>query len=37
MPHADLSGGIYDHLGGGMTRYSVDAHWLVPHSKNALR
>ncbi|MGH7088059.1 MAG: thioredoxin domain-containing protein, partial [Stellaceae bacterium] len=24
-------GGIYDHLGGGFARYSVDAHWLVPH------
>ncbi|MEM8916669.1 MAG: thioredoxin domain-containing protein, partial [Pseudomonadota bacterium] len=24
-------GGIYDHLGGGFARYSVDAEWLVPH------
>ena len=24
-------GGIYDHLGGGFARYSVDARWLVPH------
>ena len=24
-------GGIYDHLGGGFHRYSVDAKWLVPH------
>jgi uncharacterized protein YyaL (SSP411 family) len=24
-------GGIYDHLGGGFHRYSVDARWLVPH------
>src|SRR3954465_10835402 len=23
-------GGIYDHLGGGFSRYSVDEHWLVP-------
>ncbi len=23
-------GGIYDHLGGGIARYSVAAHWLVP-------
>ncbi len=25
------SGGIYDHLGGGFHRYSVDDRWLVPH------
>jgi uncharacterized protein YyaL (SSP411 family) len=25
------SGGIYDQLGGGFARYSVDAHWIVPH------
>ena len=24
-------GGIYDHLGGGFHRYSVDEVWLVPH------
>ncbi|MBN9290749.1 MAG: thioredoxin domain-containing protein, partial [Hyphomicrobium denitrificans] len=24
-------GGIYDHLGGGFARYSVDEYWLVPH------
>jgi uncharacterized protein len=24
-------GGIYDHLGGGFHRYSVDEHWTVPH------
>ena len=24
-------GGIYDQIGGGFARYSVDAHWLVPH------
>lgn len=24
-------GGIYDHLGGGFSRYSVDEHWMVPH------
>ncbi len=28
---AMASGGIYDHLGGGFARYSVDRHWLVPH------
>ena len=26
-----LQGGIYDHLGGGLSRYSVDDDWLVPH------
>jgi uncharacterized protein len=29
-------GGIYDHLGGGWARYSVDAHWLVPHFEKML-
>src|SRR5690606_36908539 len=29
-------GGIYDHLGGGFHRYSVDAQWLVPHFENML-
>ena len=24
-------GGIYDQLGGGFHRYSVDAQWIVPH------
>jgi uncharacterized protein YyaL (SSP411 family) len=24
-------GGIYDHLGGGFRRYSVDERWVVPH------
>ena len=24
-------GGIYDQLGGGFHRYSVDEHWVVPH------
>ncbi len=24
-------GGIYDHLGGGFSRYSVDEQWLTPH------
>jgi uncharacterized protein YyaL (SSP411 family) len=24
-------GGIYDHLAGGVHRYSVDEHWIVPH------
>ncbi len=29
-------GGIYDHLGGGFSRYSVDAYWLVPHFEKML-
>ena len=29
-------GGIYDHLGGGFARYSVDARWLVPHFETML-
>jgi uncharacterized protein len=29
-------GGIYDHLGGGIARYSVDGHWLVPHFEKML-
>jgi uncharacterized protein YyaL (SSP411 family) len=29
-------GGIYDHIGGGFHRYSVDAHWLVPHFEKML-
>lgn len=29
-------GGIYDHLGGGFHRYSVDTRWLVPHFEKML-
>jgi uncharacterized protein len=29
-------GGIYDHLGGGISRYSVDEKWLVPHFEKML-
>ena len=29
-------GGIYDQVGGGFARYSVDAHWLVPHFEKML-
>jgi len=29
-------GGIYDHLGGGFARYSVDAEWRVPHFEKML-
>ena len=31
-----VQGGIYDHLGGGFHRYSVDAKWLVPHFEKML-
>ena len=27
---------LYDHLGGGFARYSVDARWLVPHFEKML-
>ena len=30
------AGGIYDHLGGGFARYSIDARWLVPHFEKML-
>ena len=29
-------GGLYDHLGGGFARYSVDEKWLVPHFEKML-
>jgi len=29
-------GGMYDHVGGGFHRYSVDARWLVPHFEKML-
>ncbi|MCK0197498.1 thioredoxin domain-containing protein [Ancylobacter sp. 6x-1] len=29
-------GGIYDHIGGGFSRYSVDERWLVPHFEKML-
>jgi hypothetical protein len=29
-------GGLYDQLGGGFHRYSVDAHWCVPHFEKML-
>lgn len=31
-----LMGGIYDHIGGGFARYSVDAIWKVPHFEKML-
>src|ERR687895_199050 len=33
---AMASGGMYDQVGGGFSRYSVDAHWLVPHFEKML-
>jgi uncharacterized protein len=40
MAHITLEkmalGGIYDQLGGGFARYSVDAIWLVPHFEKML-
>jgi len=40
IAHATLShmaaGGIYDHVGGGFARYSVDERWLVPHFEKML-
>ena len=29
--HGMARGGVYDQLGGGFHRYSVDAEWIVPH------
>ncbi len=34
--HKMVKGGIYDQLGGGFARYSVDAKWLVPHFEKML-
>jgi uncharacterized protein YyaL (SSP411 family) len=33
---AMASGGIYDQLGGGFCRYSVDDYWMVPHFEKML-
>ncbi len=33
---AMASGGVYDHIGGGFARYSVDAFWMVPHFEKML-
>ncbi|MEM7225977.1 MAG: thioredoxin domain-containing protein [Pseudomonadota bacterium] len=33
---AMCQGGIYDHLGGGFARYTVDDKWLVPHFEKML-
>lgn len=29
-------GGLYDQLGGGFSRYSVDAYWMIPHFEKML-
>ncbi len=34
--HAMASGGIYDQLGGGFYRYSVDDFWQIPHFEKML-
>ena len=34
--HAMARGGMYDHLGGGFHRYSVDRYWRVPHFEKML-
>jgi uncharacterized protein YyaL (SSP411 family) len=34
--HAMATGGMYDQLGGGFHRYSVDERWLVPHFEKML-
>ncbi len=31
-----LTGGIYDHVGGGLARYSTDHEWLAPHFEKML-
>jgi uncharacterized protein YyaL (SSP411 family) len=40
IAHATLKhmceGGIYDQLGGGFSRYSVDAQWMIPHFEKML-
>lgn len=33
---AMAKGGIYDHIGGGFSRYSTDSRWLVPHFEKML-
>jgi len=34
--HAMVRGGLFDHVGGGFFRYSVDAQWRVPHFEKML-
>ncbi len=33
---AMAAGGLYDHIGGGFSRYSTDERWLVPHFEKML-
>ena len=33
---AMAGGGIYDQIGGGFARYSVDARWVIPHFEKML-
>ncbi len=30
------SGGLFDHVGGGFCRYSVDEYWMIPHFEKML-
>ena len=34
--HAMASGGLFDQLGGGFFRYSVDDYWMIPHFEKML-
>ena len=34
--HAMASGGVFDQLGGGFCRYSVDEQWMIPHFEKML-
>ncbi|NMC62869.1 MAG: thioredoxin domain-containing protein [SAR324 cluster bacterium] len=34
--HSMANGGLYDHVGGGFHRYSVDEKWTVPHFEKML-
>jgi len=34
--HKMIDGGIYDQVGGGLSRYSTDEKWLVPHFEKML-
>src|SRR5690606_19741967 len=35
-PDHMAAGGVYDNVGGGFSRYSVDGQWLVPHFEKML-
>ncbi len=34
--HVMATGGLYDQLGGGFCRYSVDEYWMIPHFEKML-